>query len=330
MTYYPIITLSSISKGYGYVANGYISAVTPIVEKYDYVNNTWAYAASNNTARERPCGFSLNGYGYTAGGYIAAVSAVVEKYDDVLNTWTTKTALTTARQESNGFILNGYGYSVAGTSTLGLSQVVERYNNNSNTWTTKTSTNFAVKRHAGFSLAGFGYWTCGNDNVISNKTEKYDDVLNTWTTKANVNTGRQYTTGFSLGQLKQSVQNPDIQEIIKNSIKEIVPIDKTTERAIDGTVYTNNESESLFVTVSASCISTLLNDNAYMQAFSDINADPVTAASGIVGIESGIAGEKVSTQLSFIVRPTHKYKVTQTLTAGSSITIGKWFETIQK
>ena len=154
--------------------------------------------------------------------------------------------------------------------------------------------------------------------------------MNTWTAKANLNTARYNPAGFSLGNLQQSIQNPDIQEIIKHSNKEMVPVDQTASRAINGTVYTNTSSSNIFITVSARCIIDTAADVANIQAFSDTAANPTTTASGKAGIEGGLAGEDASVQITFIVRPYEKYKVVTTISAGCSATIGKWFETTLK
>ena len=311
------------------MAGGYNGGISAETIKYDDVLNTWTVKTPMNNARNSPSGFGLNGYGYTAGGFIVAVSAIVEKYDDVLNTWTVKTSMNTARNVLPGFGLNGYGYT-AGGNTGAVSAVTEKYDDVANTWATKTNLNTARKELTGFSLNGYGYTAGGDTGAVSAVTEKYDDVLNTWTAKANLNTARDTLAGFSIGNLLQSIQNPDIQEIIKHSNKEIIPVDQTASRAIDGTVYTNTASSNIFITVSARCIIDTAADVANIQAFSDTAADPTTTASGIAGIEGGLLGEDVSAQISFIVRPYNKYKVVTTISAGCSATIGKWFETILK
>ncbi len=316
-------------NGYGYSSAGYISAVSNVTEKYDVVNNTWTAKTNLNTGRNATSSYNLHGFGYTAGGNTGAVSGVTEKYDDINNTWTARTN-TTARKELAGFSLDGYGYSATGY-IADYSTIVEKYDDINNTWTAKAAiTNARRYQPVGWTIDEYGY-VAGGYTSLGNaaKLDKYDPIANSWTNKTS-STGAYSSAGFSVGSLKIGKQNPELYNIISRINRELVPVDQTASRAINGTVYTNNESSNLFITVSASCVTTVLTDNAYMQAFSDSAADPVTTASGIVGIESGLAGEKISVQLSFIVRPTYKYKVVQTLTAGSTITIGKWFETILK
>ncbi len=319
----------SLNK-YGYYAGGEKSGVIAVTEQYDDVANTWTAKTSINTARYGMATYSLSGYGYCAGGWIAAASAVTEKYDDINNTWTARTNLNTARGYVAGFELHAYGYTVAG-DTAARSQVTEQYDDINNTWTAKTNISVANKNNSGLSLNNFGYSIAGSTpDVPSTKTEKYDNISNSWTTKGSLNTARQLSMEFVLGAIVSGVQEPDLIPITYRINRETKTTDATASRAINGTVYTNTSSYNLFVTVSAACVTTILNDNSYMQAFSDTAADPATAVSGIVGIESGLAGEKSSVQMSFIVRPYEKYKITQTLTAGSTITIGKWFETTLK
>jgi len=318
-------------NSYGYIAAGRDiggdgSAAT---EKYDDILNIWTSKTNVNTARRYLSGFSLNEYGYSSGGNIPAISAVTEKYDDVLNTWTAEANLNTARYDLAGFSINGYGYT-SGGYVAAVSAVTEKYDDINNTWTAKANLNTARNALSGFSLNGYGYTSTGNTGSVNAVTEKYDDILNTWTTKASVNQSKDYVSSFSLGNLSQSIQNPDIQEIIKHSNKEMIPVDQTAARAIDGTVYTNTASSNLFITVSARCIIDTAADVANIQAFSDTAADPTTLATGKVGIEGGLLGQDISIQMVFIVRPYYKYKVVTTISAGCSATLGKWFETIMK
>ncbi len=186
MTYYPTITSTRISKGYGYNVGG----ISNVTEKYDDVANTWTVKLSKVAPNSRSAGFSLNSYGYSVGG--TTDTNEVEKYDNVLNTWTVKTDLNTGRSKIVGFQLNGYGYAVGGS----FEQTTEKYDDVLNTWTAKSLINTGTDGSAGFSLNSYGYYTGGFDNVTT--TQTYDDISDTWTTKATLNTGREYLSGFML------------------------------------------------------------------------------------------------------------------------------------
>jgi len=322
-------------NGYGYHLGGFSAYVGNL--KYDSILNTWTAKTNLNNQHSKAAATTINGYAYIFGGVNSGdiVQNTTDKYDDVANTNTTKRTLNTARAHIGGFSVNSYGYSIGGATDSGgttTSIVVEKYDDINNTWTAKASlgTGTSFLDNSGFNINIYGYISGGFTTVTIATTSMYDDVLNTWTAKTNLNVARYNTTCFSLGSLKSSTQNPDLVPIIKSLIKEMIPVDQTASRAIDGTVYTNTASSNLFVTVTARCIIDTVADVANIQAFSDTAANPITASSGIVGIEGGLLGEDISVQLSFIVRPYEKYKVVSTLSAGCSATLGKWFETIMK
>ena len=101
--------------------------------------------------------------------------------------------------------------------------------------------------------------------------------------------------------------------------------DATASRA-KNTTYTNSSTDrSMHIMVTGRCAITTINGAATMQAKSDGSSPPTTAASGIVGIQNGIALEDNSFQLVFPVAPSMNYRVDTVETTGS-VTIGKWFE----
>jgi len=210
----PRIFLTGFSlNGYGYTVGGYVAATSAITEKYDDIANTNTAKANLNTARFDLGGFSLNGYGYTVGGYAAAASAITEKYDDISNTWTNKANVDTPQNNVTTFSLNGCGY----TSSYDAS--CRRYDDIANTWTKKANYNTASSSTFPLSLNGYGYAVAGDVGIASLITQKYDDVLNTWTAKANINTARYKGGAFSIGNLQESIQNPQITQILKTNIR---------------------------------------------------------------------------------------------------------------
>lgn len=102
-------------------------------------------------------------------------------------------------------------------------------------------------------------------------------------------------------------------------------IDQTASRDLDAT-YTNNDlTRTLEVSATVRCAITVLGGNAYVQGFSDDATPPVTDASGIVGIQTGLLNENNLFQLVFKVSPGKKYIITTSALNGS-VTKGKWFE----
>lgn len=103
-------------------------------------------------------------------------------------------------------------------------------------------------------------------------------------------------------------------------------VNQTASRNLDVT-YTNTDStRTLEVAATVRCAITLGGGNAYAQGFSDDATPPVTAASGIVGIQTGLLSENNSFQLVFKVAPGKKYIITSSATNGT-VTKGNWFET---
>ena len=201
-------------NGYGYVTGGWNGsgfALAP--QKYTDTTDTFTAIAVLNTPRIFLTGFSLNGYGYTVGGYVAATSAITEKYDDISNTWTNKANVDTPQNNVTTFSLNGCGY----TSSYDAS--CRRYDDIANTWTKKANYNTASSSTFPLSLNGYGYAVAGDVGIASLITQKYDDVLNTWTAKANINTARYKGGAFSIGNLQESIQNPQITQILKTNIR---------------------------------------------------------------------------------------------------------------
>lgn len=103
-------------------------------------------------------------------------------------------------------------------------------------------------------------------------------------------------------------------------------VNQTALRNLDVT-YTNTDlTRTLEVAVTVRCAITVAGGNAYVQGFSDDATPPVTAASGIVGIQAGLLNEDNSLQLVFKVYPGKKYIITTSATNGT-VTKGGWFET---
>lgn len=91
------------------------------------------------------------------------------------------------------------------------------------------------------------------------------------------------------------------------------------------TTYTNTSTSTLLCMVTARCAITAGAGTAYMQAKMDTASPPTVAASGVVGIESGLNGEDNSFQVCFLVNPGGTYRVDSTASNGT-VTLGKWFE----
>lgn len=99
---------------------------------------------------------------------------------------------------------------------------------------------------------------------------------------------------------------------------------ETAGRALN-TTYTNTSARSIMVSATVRCAITVAAGNAHVQAKSDAATPPVTIASGIVGIESGLLGEDNTFQVSFVVAAGMKYRIDSVLTNGTA-TLGQWFE----
>lgn len=97
----------------------------------------------------------------------------------------------------------------------------------------------------------------------------------------------------------------------------------TASRALN-TTYT--AAAHLMVTATVRCAITLAAGNAYVQGKSDGATPPVTIASGIVGIETGLLGEDNTFQISFVVTSGQTYRLDSAATNGT-VVLGAWFET---
>jgi hypothetical protein len=100
--------------------------------------------------------------------------------------------------------------------------------------------------------------------------------------------------------------------------------DATASRALN-TTYTNSSVQTLMVMATVRCAITLAAGNATVQGKSDIATPPTVAASGVVGIESGLLNEDNTFQLTFTVAPGATYIISSATTNGTA-TLGSWFE----
>ncbi len=103
--------------------------------------------------------------------------------------------------------------------------------------------------------------------------------------------------------------------------------DVTASRALN-TTYTNSDpNRTMRVIATVRCAITVAAGNAYAQGKADTAALPITAASGIVGIQVGLLGEDNSFKISFYVMPLEKYRIDSAATNGT-VTLGNWFESL--
>jgi hypothetical protein len=103
--------------------------------------------------------------------------------------------------------------------------------------------------------------------------------------------------------------------------------DVTVSRALN-TTYTNSDTNrTLHVIATVGCVITVAAGTAFAQGKADTSTPPVTAASGIVGIQAGLLGEDNSYEVNFYVMPLEKYRIDSTAVNGTT-TLGNWFETL--
>lgn len=98
----------------------------------------------------------------------------------------------------------------------------------------------------------------------------------------------------------------------------------TAGRALN-TTYTNTSARSIMVMATVRCAITVAAGSAYVQAKSGAATPPTTAASGIVGVESGLAGEDNTMQVAFVVAAGANYRIDSASSSGT-VTLGQWFE----
>lgn len=102
--------------------------------------------------------------------------------------------------------------------------------------------------------------------------------------------------------------------------------DVSASRALN-TTYTNTGNRSKLVMATVRCVVTVAAGNAYVGAKSDSNTPPLTAASGIVGIQSGLLNEDNTYQVIFVVAPGMYYQLNDFATNGT-VNLGSWFEAV--
>jgi len=107
-----------------------------------------------------------------------------------------------------------------------------------------------------------------------------------------------------------------------------VALNQTASRALGGVVTNNSSVRSMLVIVSARCSTGAGAGSATIQAFADTISPPVTAQSGIIGLNANpVLGEDNTFQISFIVHPLYKFMVTATTTGTGAVVLDAWFET---
>lgn len=104
-----------------------------------------------------------------------------------------------------------------------------------------------------------------------------------------------------------------------------VQVNQTASRALN-TTYTNSLVKSVMIVVTCRCAISLLAGTAYFQGKSDSSSPPATISSGIVGVQSGLAGEDNTYEVTFIVAPGMNYRIDSTAVNGT-VTLGTWWET---
>ena len=100
--------------------------------------------------------------------------------------------------------------------------------------------------------------------------------------------------------------------------------DQTSVRAIN-TTYTNLATTSLMVMATVRCAISLAGGLSTAQAKMDYTSPPITVATGLVGIQSGLMSEDNTFQLVFAVNPGAQYRIDTAAVNGSAV-LGKWFE----
>jgi hypothetical protein len=101
---------------------------------------------------------------------------------------------------------------------------------------------------------------------------------------------------------------------------------QTASRALNTTYTNSSTTRSIMVVVTVRCAISVLAGSAYVQAKSDGSTPPTTVASGIVGVQSGLAGEDNTYSVIFVVAPGMNYRVDSTTVNGTT-TLGEWYET---
>jgi hypothetical protein len=105
-----------------------------------------------------------------------------------------------------------------------------------------------------------------------------------------------------------------------------IPFDVTGGRVFNTTYTNSDQTRTLQIKVTGRCATPGgLPRQASFQAFADTASPPITAASGIVGLEAGLLNEDNSFQLVFDVQPGLNYRVNTTVSNGT-VTLGNWFE----
>ena len=161
------------------------TVLTPTVEEYDPVTNTWATKSPMPTARRYLVAVTAsNGKIYAIGGCSGSCTtalATVEAYDPATNTWTTETSMPTKRVGLGAAASGGKIYAIggqAGTGTEGITAKVEEA-------TLAPPTSSPATAPSASAQAGLvGYWNFndgsgsvardssgnGNDGAISGAT----------------------------------------------------------------------------------------------------------------------------------------------------------------
>lgn len=93
------------------------------------------------------------------------------------------------------------------------------------------------------------------------------------------------------------------------------------------TPYQNSNARPMMIIATARCSISVATGFAWVQGKSDASSNPVTVASGIVGIESGLLNEDNSFQIMFICQPSEYYQLDSSSNNGT-VTLGLWFEAL--
>lgn len=194
-------------NGFGFGSGGTTigGVVSPIVEKFDDVTNSWETRTPLSTARSLVAGFGLNNFGFTFGGTdgISSQVGTIERFDDNTNTQILRNP-NDLRRFPACFSLNGFGFMNRGSSLPGpaLFGTTNKFDDVANTNVGRTSSGTSRDELAGYSLNGFGFTSCGDTSgggAITGLTERLDDVANSQTT-VTAATSRSRLAGFSTNE----------------------------------------------------------------------------------------------------------------------------------
>ncbi len=193
--------LSELANQYGVF---FASTALSESEIYDPAANTWANAASMNSARS---GHTLtllqNGNVLAAGGVDAGGNALntAEIYDPAANSWTAVANLTTARSEHTATLLNDGTVLVTG----GYDNSAEVYNVTANTWTAAgTMQAYGTGYTTTLLSNGKVLVTGGEDSQVDllQSAQIYDPATKTWSNAAPMSVTRIFHTASLLSNGK--------------------------------------------------------------------------------------------------------------------------------